>query len=397
MSTLSIKAALLQVHSVIGLAIALVVAVVGITGAMMSFEDEIGASINAGIMRVEARPAPMLTPDALVARLQGAHDLGKVSAVAMTSDPSAAVRIRFARNEGGSRPSSVYVDPYDGRLLGTPRGEDFFVTVRKLHRWLLLPGDGNGYGRPINGAVTIGLIMLLISGIVLRWPRRAGSVKMWLKPNLALHGRGFHRSLHSVVGTWVLVAYLVMALSGLWYSFDWFKDGAIWLLSRPPVAAASVQAKAQPKMQPKSPRVTAAGDTPLALDLAWSTFLHERNGRYATALLTLPAGAGTVVRIRSRAPDASQDGARDEFHIDATTGRLVSSEIYADKSAGEKILARVFDIHRGSIFGWPGKLVFMLAAALMPLFAVTGVILYLSRRKHRRASQPALGSLVPGE
>ena len=153
----------------------------------------------------------------------------------------------------------------------------------------------------------------------------------------------------------------------------------------------------QPKMQPKPPQGTAATDAaPLALDRAWSTFLQEQGGRFATAQLTLPAGAGTLVRIRSRAPDAS-DGTRDEFRIDAVTGRLVSSELYADKSGGEKILARVLDIHRGSIFGWPGKLVFMLAAALMPLFAVTGFILYFSRRKHRRASRPALGSLVPGE
>jgi len=388
------KAALLQVHSIIGLAISLVLALIGITGAAMSFEDEIGASLNAGIMRVEARSMPMLTPDGLTARLQATHDLGKVSAVTITSDPSAAVRIRFARNEGGSRPTSVYVDPYDGHLLGTPRGEDFFATVRKLHRWLLLPDDGNGYGRPINGAVTIGLIALLISGIVLRWPRRAGSVKIWLKPNLALRGRGFQRSLHAVAGTWVLVAYLMMALSGLWYSFDWFKGGAIWLLARPAVVAAPTQ----PKMQPKSPRATAATDTaPLALDRAWSTFLHEQGDRFATAQLTLPAGAGTALRIRSRARDASHDGARDEFRIDAATGRLVSSEIYADKSIGEKILASVLDIHRGSIFGWPGKLLFMLAAALMPLFAVTGFMLYLSCRRQRRASPPALGSLVPGE
>jgi sulfite reductase (NADPH) flavoprotein alpha-component len=39
----------------------------------------------------------------------------------------------------------------------------------------------------------------------------------------------------------------------------------------------------------------------------------------------------------------------------------------------------------------------MLAAALMPLFAVTGFFLDFSRRKHRRASRPALRSLVAGE
>jgi sulfite reductase (NADPH) flavoprotein alpha-component len=249
--------------------------------------------------------------------------------------------------------------------------------------------------------VTIGLILMLISGVVLRWPR-AHSVRTWLKPNLALRGRGFQRSLHSVVGTWVLVLYLVMALTGLWYSFDWYKSGATWLLSRPSTVAVP--------MQPKAPRGVAAADArpfaldkpfaldrPLALDRVWSAFLHEQGNRFATAQLTLPAGTGTVVRIRSRARDASHDGARDEFRIDAVTGRLVSSEIYADKTIGERILASMLDIHRGSIFGWPGKLLFMVAAALMPLFVVTGFVLYLSRRRHRRASRPALGSLVPGE
>jgi sulfite reductase (NADPH) flavoprotein alpha-component len=398
MSKHPIKAALLQVHSVIGLAISLVLTLIGITGATMSFEDEIVASLNAGIMRVEARATPMLTPDTLIARLQAAQDFGKVSAVTMASDPSAAVRIRFARNEGGSRPSSVYLDPYDARVLGTPRGEEFFATVRKLHRWLLLPGDANGYGRQITGVVAIGLIVMLISGLVLRWPRRARSAKIWLKPNLALRGRGFHRSLHSVAGTWVLVIYLVMALTGLWYSFDWYKNGATWLMSRPSVVAAPKQ----PKMQPKSPRGTGTGigaaeAEPLALDRVWSAFLHEQGSRFATAQLTLPAGAGTIVRIRSWARDASHDDARDEFRIDAVTGQLVSSEIYADKSIGERILASVLDIHRGSILGWPGQLLFMMAAALMPLFMVTGFVLYLSRRKHWRMSRPMIGSLVPGE
>jgi uncharacterized iron-regulated membrane protein len=391
MSTSSTKAALLQVHSIIGLAISLLLSVIALTGVTMSFEDEIQASLNAGMTHVEAHSAPMLAPDELIARLQASHDYGKVSAITMTSDPSAAVRIRFARSEGSSWPSSVYVDPYDGHLLGTPRGEDFFATVRRLHRWLLLPGDINGYGRQITGVVAIGLIVLLISGIVLRWPRRAGSIKMWLKPSLALRGRGFQRSLHSVVGTWVLIIYLVMAFTGLWYSFDWYRNGAIWLLSRPSTAAAP--------MQPKSPRGVRTTDAgPPVLDRVWSAFLRLQGDRFATAQLTLPAGAGTLVRIRSWPRDSSHDGARDEFRIDAVTGQVMSSEIYADKSLGERILASVLDIHRGAILGWPGKLLFMLAAALMPLFMVTGFMLYLSCRKHRLASRPAaLGTLVPGE
>jgi sulfite reductase (NADPH) flavoprotein alpha-component len=390
-----IKAGLHQVHSIAGLVLALVLALIALTGAIMSFEDEIVDYLNADIMHVMPRTAPVLMPDELIARLTAAQDVGKVSAVTLSSDPAAAVRLRFARDEQGARPSSLYVDPYDARALGTPRGEEFFATVRRLHRWLLIPGDAKGWGRQITGIAALGLIVMLVSGLVLRWPRRAGSVKMWLKPNLGLSGRGLHRSLHAVVGTWVLPIYLVMTLTGLWYSFDWYKDSVVWLLSRPEVAAA----KMQPKMSAKAPRASARPEPtqPIGFNQAWTTFRREEGDRFSKALLTLPAGAGTAIRIRSWGKDSTLDTTRDEFRVDAITGQLASAERYADKTFGEKIIANLLDIHRGAILGWPGKLGFMIAAALMPLFAVTGILLYLSRRRLRRPAQPPLGRLVPGE
>ena len=387
----TIKAALLQVHSIAGLVLALLLALIALTGAIMSFEDEIVDHLNAGIMQIAPRQAPPLMPDELVARLKAAQDVGKVAAVTLSSDPSAAVHIRFGRDEQGGRPGSLYVDPYDAHVLGSPRGEEFFATVRRLHRWLLIPGDAKGWGRQITGVVALGLIVMLVSGLVLRWPRRAGGVKMWLKPNLGLSGRGLHRSLHVVIGTWVLPIYLVMTLTGLWYSFDWYKDGAVWLLSRPQVAAT--------KMQQKAPRTPdrAEQSQPIGFDHAWTTFQREEGTRFSRALLTLPAGPGTAIRIRSWQKDSTLESVRDEFRIDAITGQVVSAERYADKTLGEKAIANVLDIHRGAFLGWPGKLAFMVAAALMPLFAVTGVLLYLSRRRLRRPAQPPLGRLVPGE
>ncbi|MVT63526.1 PepSY domain-containing protein [Bradyrhizobium pachyrhizi] len=371
-----IKAALLQVHSLVGLVLALLWAVVGLTGATMAFEDEIEASLNSQTMRVEASATQRLTPDELIARLAAAGDFSKVSAVTMSSDPSAAARIRFARSEGGTRPSSVYVDPYDGHVLGSPRGEDFFATVRKLHRWLLLPGDGNGIGRKITGSAAICLIVMLITSLVLRWPRRARSVRMWL------------------------------TLTGLWYSFEWYKAGANWLFARPQAIAAAVPSKpprsasaAESKGGAKAEAKTEAKAEakPLAFDHVWSAFLQQENNSYGRALMTLPPGAGTAVRVRSWPQDSTREAVRDEFRIDALTGRVISSDRYADKTFGERVLTSVLDIHRGAILGWPGKLAFMLAAAMMPLFAVTGLLLYLSCRKHRRLARPPVGHLVPGE
>ncbi|MBR0966703.1 PepSY domain-containing protein [Bradyrhizobium diazoefficiens] len=385
-----IKAALLQVHSIAGLILALLLALIALTGAVMSFEDEIVEHLNVEIMQVTPRQASALMPDELVARLEAGQDVGQVAAVALSSDPSAAVRVRFGREEQGTRRTSLYVDPYDAHVLGSPRGEEFFATVRRLHRWLLIPGDAKGWGRQVTGIAALGLIVMLVSGLVLRWPRRASSLKMWLKPDLGLSGRGLHRSLHAVIGTWVLPIYLVMTLTGLWYSFDWYKDGVVWLLSRPHVAAA--------KMQPKQPRAPGRSDPvqSMGFDRAWATFQREEGNRFSRALLMLPAGPGTAIRIRSWGKDSTLDTTRDEFRVDAVTGQLISSDRYADKTVGERIIANVLDIHRGAILGWPGKLAFMIAAALMPLFAVTGLLLHLSRRKLRRPAPP-LGRLVPGE
>jgi sulfite reductase (NADPH) flavoprotein alpha-component len=99
------------------------------------------------------------------------------------------------------------------------------------------------------------------------------------------------------------------------------------------------------------------------------------------------------MRIRTWPKDSTLDSMRDEFRIDAVTGQVVSAERYADKTLGEKVIAGALDIHRGAFLGWPGKLAFMMAAALMPLFAITGVLLYLSRRRLRPSRQRA----APGD
>lgn len=291
MNNRPLKAALLQAHSLVGITIALILVVVATSGAMMSFEDEIQNMLNARIMRVEPRSVSMLAPDELIARLQTAHDFGRVTEAMMSSDPSAAARIWSLRSEQGSRPTSVYVDPYDGHVLGRARGEQFFATVRRLHRWLLIPGDIRGYGRQVTGVVALGFVAMLISGLVLRWPRRVRSVRMWLKPDVTLRGRGFYRSLHSVIGTWVMVIYLVIVTTGLWYSFDWYRSGAIWLFS------GRLAPSSPGQQRPAKAQTTDAA--PLTLDRAWSVFLQSQGTRYVKALLILPPAGGTALSIRS--------------------------------------------------------------------------------------------------
>jgi uncharacterized iron-regulated membrane protein len=93
-------------------------------------------------------------------------------------------------------------------------------------------------------------------------------------------------------------------------------------------------------------------------------------------------------RIRALATDPSAAVRGREFRVDAVTGQIRFRGTLRRQDVGEKIIANLLDIHRGAFLGWPGKLAFMLAAALMPLFAVTGVLPYLSRRRLRRPDDP---------
>lgn len=372
---------LFHTHSIAGLVVSLVLALMGLTGALLAFEDEIAEALNASIAHVAPRAEATLGPAGILAGAsrQTAH---RITSISFERQAGAAVLVRFARAADGGRPTAVYLDPYDGHVMAPARGDDAFALIRRLHRWLLLPGDGRGAGRSITGAVVLSLLVLLVSGIVLRWPRKATSLRLWLKPQLGLRGRGLTRSLHTVIGTWLLPVYFLSALTGLWWSYDWYQAGAKWLLSsKATPAKATAAAPALPKV--KMPGTDTEID-PAMLDGIWLTFLANGGAGHARATLTFPEGGGErIIRIRSVGRDAPHAYARDEFRFDGHSGRLLSAERYAAMSSGDKLLTSVFALHSGRYFGPIGSLLFVLAAAMMPLFAFTGWMLYLSRLPRR--------------
>lgn len=363
---------LFHAHSIAGLIVSLLLALMGLTGAMLAFEDEIMAALNAATAQSAPRAEPTLGPAGILTRT-GRQTTHRIASISFAGEAGAAVHVRFARGADGERPAGLYLDPYDGRVLAPVRGEEAFALIRRLHRWLLLPGDGRGAGRTITGAAALSLLALLVSGVILRWPRKASSLRLWLKPQLGLRGRGLHRSLHTVIGTWLLPIYLVIVLTGLWWSYDWYRAGAKWLLSSKAAAA---------KSGGDAGRDTATDAA--MLDGIWRTFLASGGAGYVRATLALPDGGGErMIHIRAVARDAPHAYARDEFRFDGRSGRLLSAERYAAMAPGDKLLASVFALHSGRYLGPIGSLLFMLAAAMMPLFAFTGWMLYLSRLPRR--------------
>lgn len=369
--------AIFQLHWLFGITFGVVLGVMGVTGAMMSFEDQIMEALSPGVMNVAPQPAPTLTPDQIVARFTAQEPGAKVNSVVMRGGEGASPGVIFlpAGSETQKAPHSerVYLDPYGGQVLGKATGAEFFATVRRLHRYVLMPDDGKGIGRQITGIAALSLVGFVITGIYLRWPKRPLDWKLWLKPNLKLRKRGLYFSLHQVIGTWVAVIYLVIALTGLTWSYPWYRQGFEWVTTGK-VTPIEKPAPKTAKPAPVKPQVLPP------LDAAWTT-VRTQAGAFETAIVSVPKNAKTPVSIRVLPADAPHERWFDDYKVDGKTGALVSLEPFKDRSLGSQAYSARLAVHRGTFFGLPGAILFMIAAAAMPLFPITGYLLYLGRRR----------------
>lgn len=203
-----LKKTLFQLHWFFGISAGLILALMGITGATVSFQDEILRALNPSVLQVDPLPAGVLPPAELVDKIQAAE--GKtVSMLWVETDSGNAARVFFTPPPGERRGQMRYFDPYTGELLGDAVGQDFFGLMLQLHRFLAI-GDT---GRQITGACTLLLIFFCLSGLYLRWPRQVGNWRVWLTLDWAKKGRGFNWDLHAVFGTWCLLFYLLFALT----------------------------------------------------------------------------------------------------------------------------------------------------------------------------------------
>lgn len=379
-----IRTILFRAHWALGLTAGLVLALMGVTGALMSYEEAVVEALNARAGAVEPGDRVRLGPEALIASIEAQLPGQRVAGLSIPGDPGRAVRVRFAGSAPGEHPAARYVDPYDGTDRGAVAGEEAFETIRALHRWLLIPGGGRGWGRTVTGICAIALLVFLGTGLYLRWPKLHGW-KIWLRPALARPGRPRWWSLHAVVGTWLIPVYAVIALTGLWWSYDAYRAGATYLLT-------GNWPEARPQRQANRGAERGRGERrPAALDTAWQTFTAGEGATAALALLTMPGERGEPnIRIRYLARPGDGPSSRTELIYDAGTGALLTAVRPADKTLGRQIADNMLEVHRGRFFGPVFTLVFGLASLAMPLFAGTGIALYVLRRRAARKRRAAL-------
>ena len=374
------KKTLFQLHWFFGITAGLVLALMGITGATVSFQDELLNLLNPSVLKVEKLDSGVLPPAELVRRVE-ATEGKQVAMLWVGVDSGTAARIFFTPPPGERRGQLRYVDPYTGTYQGEANGQGFFDLMLQLHRFLAMGQSG----RQITGACTLMLVFFCPSGLYLRWPRQALNWRTWLTLDWAKKGRSFNWDLHAVAGTWCMVFYLLAALTGLSWSYEWYNQGLQKLLSDAPSGEQRQGGGRGPRGQGGP-----AGPAPVAdYDAIWASIQKTAGPELSMYNVRMPPVAGQPATVFYLLNTSPHERAFNQIVLDPATGAVKKVDRYDDKSYKAQLLTSIYALHTGSYWGITGRVLVTVASLTMPLFFITGWLLYLDRRRKKRQIKQA--------
>ena len=267
---------------------------------------------------------------------------------------------------------TILVNPYNAtiqELTETPI-DGFLFTMFKLHRWLLLDTK---IGRPIVGVATICFVFLSLSGIILWFPKKLKWKWSRFKPGFTIKTKAnwkrINHDLHNTLGFYACIFLLIMALTGLCWSFGWYKDGLSNVLN------AQVFGSRNQEMP-----VTIASDKAISVDDIVS-LLKSNYKTKGDIGISLPGkrfeGFSTYLYH-----SGLNTSAYDQI-LFSDQGKVLEEHFYADKSFNQKIADAIRPIHTGEIFAGISKFIYFLACLIATSLPITGTLIWINKMKKK--------------
>jgi uncharacterized iron-regulated membrane protein len=360
------KKTILFIHRWLGFISGLVVFIVSITGCIFCFQDEIQDALH-NYRKVPVQSVPYAAPSHLkqlaLDKFPGAtadyiYYFGK--------DRPAGVLV-YTKTQGYIE---VFFNPYTATITHTENVKsNFFTVVEYIHLYLLLPAKA---GTLVVGISVIVFVALMITGIILWWPKRKTDRKRSFTIKWGARWRRVNYDLHNVLGFYATAIALILALTGLSISFDWVREG----LYRSVNLGKSYRAE---KILPVSDTSSKSSYNNTVMDRCFQEVL-KRSSAQQMFLIGLDERPAGTVGITAYAKSLHY-GHSDFYYFDKYSGKLLQSLPYTKKSAGMKLNDLNYDLHVGQALGLFGKIIAFLASLVCASLPITGFILWLGKRK----------------
>jgi len=250
-------------HLASGIAAGVVILIMCVTGALLSFERQTIEYFERDARYVAVQPeAQRLTPQQIIEKVKAAKPDAKPSTMLTTNEPNAAWQINL-----GGRDGWMFVDPYSGEVSGSGNANVRHVMseLRNWHRYVALSGGARDAGKAITGASNLLFLFLAISGIYIWFPRNLTwkSIKpvLWFKRGIRGKARNFNW--HNTIGFWTSLFLIVFTLTATVISYQW-AGNLLYTITGNEVPAPS-GGGGQPQGQQDKPY-----EFPANVDAAWS-------------------------------------------------------------------------------------------------------------------------------
>ncbi|MBB5284605.1 putative iron-regulated membrane protein [Rhabdobacter roseus] len=362
-----------KIHLWLGLSTGLVVFIIAITGCLYAFQAEI-QDLTQPYRFVEPQQAAYLPPSVLKGIAEKQLPDKHLHAVEY-GQPGKAAQVIFFHFEP-SYYYSVYLNPYTGEVLRVKDMDaDFFRIVLMGHYYLWLPPQ---IGQPLVASATLLFAVLLVSGIVLWWPKNKAAAKQrfWLRWKPTLNWKRKNYDLHNVLGFYASWIAVILTLTGLVWGFQWVAQGLHASLGgeKPLLYQEPVSDKS---------RSEAASEQVPAIDRVW--LLMQREYPRAERLEVHVPDSDTAAIAANANADARTFWQIDYRYFDQyTLAELPVEHIYGrlkDAQLADKVLRMNYDIHVGAILGLPGKILAFFCSLVVASLPVTGFLIWWGRRK----------------
>lgn len=369
-------------HFYAGLIVLPVLALMAVTGALYLYKPEIERAVYHDRI-VLRQGGAALPPSRLVAAVERASG-GTVTQLQRPVRQDESWRLMT----GGT---AWFADPHDGRVLGSMAHGGVMKTVKDLHSLVITGPVGNRLVEVVAGWA----ILLCVTGLYLRWPRRGN-------PALALRGRPagrlFWRDLHGTAGFVAAGVILFLAVTGMPWTEVW--GGGLRAviaandLGRPKMGAIPWSAPAREALPWVLRESGAVPGGAGGVDVDDVARIAADRGMANGYTISFPASAGAPWLVSAQAAQA-QDAR--VLTIDAGSGAVEQDIGWRMFGAGAKAVEWGVAAHQGQEYGEVNRLLMLAGCLALLLLCVTAPLLWWKRRLGEPpAATPAAKRMVAG-